>query len=68
MPELDLELSALFNLNDSPVQQPRCADFTRFDDFFEKMDYGVATASLQRDEDMTEIFISGGKVVRKFRS
>lgn len=67
MSEVDLELAAAFNLSDTVVLLPSCADFTRFDDFFEKMDYGIAIASLQRDEDVTEIFISQGRVVRKYR-
>ena len=64
----DLELNALFNLNDSPVQQPRCNSFERLDTFFANQDYGIATESVQRDEDLQEISIENGRVVRKYSS
>ena len=64
----DLELNALFELSQPITRLPRTGELTRMDDFFESCDYGIESASLQRDEDMTEIFISSGRVVRKYRA
>jgi hypothetical protein len=71
MPELDLELSALFDLNDSPVQQPRCENFVALDKAFECVDYQLpdaVNAFTKNDADLVEISIENGRVVRKYRS
>jgi hypothetical protein len=70
MAEDDLELIAFFDLDDSPVQQPRSNGFERLDTFFANQDYGIATESAQRDEDLQEISIdrANNRVVRKYRS
>ena len=70
MAEMDLELATLFNLNDSPVQQPRCDDFVALDKAFESADFGIESASSQRDEDLQEISIdrANNRVIRKYRS
>jgi len=64
----DLELNAMFELAQPVAPMPRSCQLMRLDDFFEADDYGInTTESSQRDEDVTEIFISQGRVVRKYR-
>ena len=66
MDEMDLELSVMFNLSEPVSHMPRTHELTRLDDFFERSDYGIATESSHRDEDLQEISIVGNRVVRKY--
>lgn len=66
----DVELAAMFDLNESVAQSPRCNSFERLDTFFANQDYGIATESAQRDQDLQEISIdrANNRVIRKYKS
>jgi hypothetical protein len=69
MSEVDLELAAAFNLSDTVVSLPSCADFQPLDKMFESADYGLEPVlSKEADSDLVEISIENGKVFRKYCS
>jgi hypothetical protein len=63
----DFELAAFFDLNEPVERLPRTDELVALDKAFECSDFGLAESPSNRDEDVTEISIERGKVVRKYR-